>query len=956
MRIKRITLGLICLLLSMLMIACGGGGGGGGGSSSTTPPADDSGSFTGTAVDPYIVGAVFEEVAADGVTVLQRESTPSNNQGQFTFSKSITPGSTISMKIGRKGLHQGTPYSGMLRRAVVSDADGLIISPLTTILANGVSEQELLQILSDAGITGLTANNLYADPVAALMGQSSQVTDQRLKLLHANMAINNLMEACEDFDLNSDDLNSQGISSLLDELVDVNQDLFNETYFNQLAHDATMMGGNGQPLLFDDVIKPMVSAVQTIVALIKEQPSLDNIDPTIIDNAVAGAQTHLDTAAMAEYEQRVDVVPPVTVDGADVFAANCASCHTVNGSGGMDLSNDGSLANTKITQGHMGINLASNELQALVTYVDSAVPTDPTPDPDPTPVPDPTPDPTPANGQALYDNQCAGCHSLGDYDTQGSPELSGSGPILTAKINAGHRGVVLTSGEVSAVTVWVVNNTVTVPTPDPTPDPVPVPDGTALYESECQACHGQMNNNDIVDRSDVAIQDAIDLNSGGMGSLVLTADEITAIADALPVAPTPDPVPVPDPDPIPLTGQELFDANCASCHSLGDYDTSGFAGDIGGNGAGITTKIDAGHQGLSFTTNELAALVDWANVNVATPPVPDPIPDPDPVPVNGQALYDADCASCHSLGDYDTTGFAADLGGNGVAIADKIIAGHQSISYTVDQLAAVVDWANAHVATPPDPTPDPVPVNGQTVYDDNCAACHSVNGYDATGYATDLASNSSNISTKLAAGHQGIVLNNEEQTELGTFVDQYEAVATGPDYSDCMACHDQPPTTGSHVVHNALAGVDCTSCHAGAEHNGQLELEFSSSFNSKNSFASYNGNGNCSNISCHGGQTTPDWDSGSLVVDTQCQSCHSRGTGEFNSYDSGKHDKHVRDKGYNCNACHSTSKLSPGHFADLATASFGTDPATTVGGSSTATGSYNGSTCSSVQCHGSERW
>lgn len=200
MRVKRITLGLICLLLSMLMAACGGGGGGGGGESSSSPlPPVDSGSFTGTAVDPYIVGAVFEEIAADGVTVLQRESTPSNNQGRFTFSKSITPGSTISMKVGRKGLHQGTPYQGMLRRAINSDADGLIISPLMTVLANGVSEQELLQVLSDAGITGLTANNLYADPVAPLMGQSSQVTDQRLKLLHANMAINNLMEAHNDF-------------------------------------------------------------------------------------------------------------------------------------------------------------------------------------------------------------------------------------------------------------------------------------------------------------------------------------------------------------------------------------------------------------------------------------------------------------------------------------------------------------------------------------------------------------------------------------------------------------------------------------------------------------------------------------------------------------------------------------------------------------------------------------
>jgi hypothetical protein len=44
------------------------------------------------------------------------------------------------------------------------------------------------------------------------------------------------------------------------------------------------------------------------------------------------------------------------------------------------------------------------------------------------------------------------------------------------------------------------------------------------------------------------------------------------------------------------------------------------------------------------------------------------------------------------------------------------------------------------------------------------------------------------------------------------------------------------------------------------------------------------------------------------------------------------------------------------HFGDLATLEFETDPATTIAGGSTSVGSYSGSTCSSIACHGSKNW
>ena len=110
--------------------------------------------------------------------------------------------------------------------------------------------------------------------------------------------------------------------------------------------------------------------------------------------------------------------------------------------------------------------------------------------------------------------------------------------------------------------------------------------------------------------------------------------------------------------------------------------------------------------------------------------------------------------------------------------------------------------------------------------------------------------------------------------------------------------------------------------------------------------------GTCSNISCHGGQRTPDWWSGSIAVDTQCSSCHTRGTSQFNSQNSGEHSKH---SSYACTVCHNTAKMV-NHFGNLATPGFETNPASTVGGGTTRVGSYSGGTCSSIQCHGSESW
>ena len=61
-----------------------------------------------------------------------------------------------------------------------------------------------------------------------------------------------------------------------------------------------------------------------------------------------------------------------------------------------------------------------------------------------------------------------------------------------------------------------------------------------------------------------------------------------------------------------------YDANCASCHSLGSYDTTGSAGDLALKGGKLGTLFSAdqpSHQGLSLSANDIGALKVLLNSN-----------------------------------------------------------------------------------------------------------------------------------------------------------------------------------------------------------------------------------------------------------------------------------------------------------------------------------------------------
>jgi len=186
-----------------------------------------------------------------------------------------------------------------------------------------------------------------------------------------------------------------------------------------------------------------------------------------------------------------------------------------------------------------------------------------------------------------------------------------------------------------------------------------------------------------------------------------------------------------------------------------------------------------------------------------------------------------------------------------------------------------------------------------------------------------------------------------------------------PHAASCGSCHSARPATFGHSVHlsTPLNYIVCGGCHSAeceTHNNGTVNVAVSPVFYAKSAgTVTYNAvTLTCTKVSCHGGQTTPNWRTPNAIdVNTQCTVCHAYGTAEYNSYSSGQHYRHVLDPNndprpkLSCTACHDTAKLAVNHFSYLNT------PAMEGPASATLLNSlnYNGTSCDPA-CHGREDW
>jgi predicted CxxxxCH...CXXCH cytochrome family protein len=262
-----------------------------------------------------------------------------------------------------------------------------------------------------------------------------------------------------------------------------------------------------------------------------------------------------------------------------------------------------------------------------------------------------------------------------------------------------------------------------------------------------------------------------------------------------------------------------------------------------------------------------------------------------------------------------------------------------------------------------------------------CEDCHTVDTAHPYPSWSGAASNSHKTAGSLdvaCALCHGANLLGAAEGGVGPACDDCHTAGSPQVLTNCTSCHNDPPDSaapagnfrpnrdGSHSVHDSLprvAGI-CSTCHSGSGTNTNIHFDTSTpagvaglaTYDAESGGFSYSSAGRtCSNVSCHGGQTTPDWLNGTLNAATDCESCHTRGTSQFNSYNSGKHKKHVEDKNVFCTECHDPAKLATDHFIRLDTTGFeGAADATILDALSYDPATNRG--CSVAGCHGTERW
>lgn len=975
---KRVSsLCFLSFLSIVFLSACGSGGG------TSDVVGNTLGGSQGVLVDPYIVGARVEEVSSDGSQVFQNSSL-SDSDGRFIFNSPVRDGSLLRIKSSSRGMHANAPFEGQLKRRVSSaDQGAVVISPLTTLQANGMQEDEIVQLLSAAGFTGLRLSDITSDPMQGLVGKTGPISNSSLRSLQANMAINTFLSAINNYDYAGE---AESRVSLAD-CVTLSRDTLSPTLFQTLSE--TVNSSTSGTLTVDELANAAVEVQRTVVSQLRQDLAAGSsqISASRFGQFKSQAEAALTDVVIEIVNTRLNTPPgsgptdPVAFDAANYFSSDCSFCHSLDSSTSiMNLTGDGAKLTAKFSGGsHNGSFLSASEITAMATYLDGNVSTPPPSVPTTGPelyasecqgchgslattnisdrtangissaiaanaggmgsivlsfeqidlivssLPAVSPPQQPVvdrSGVEVYDQECAVCHLLGSYDTSGSIDLAGGGSVIVTKIEAGHNGRTMSANELAALADYA--NTFSVAPPPTTPRTA-----ETIYNDTCSACHF-LTGYDDVGSIDLAGQGSVAVTkvSSGHGG-TLSTSELTAFAAWIDTfSPPPPPV-------IARDGQTIYDSVCGACHMLYGYDTVG-AIDLAAMGATSLVKLAAGHGG-TLSSEEQQNISAWLDTWAAAPP---PLVDR-----GGETVYNDNCAACHKLYGYDSAG-NIDLAGQGNLVATKLGTSHGG-SLTLGEIDNISNWVDTF-----SPAPPPVIARqGLDVYEAECAGCHKVNGYDAAGTAPDIAGNGSGSVTKINSGHNGISLLAEELTNLGNWLDTYQA---GDPYAgSCTACHGQPPLTGAHEVHSSLTdvGIDCAVCHENAAHNGSIDVAFQSGWNAKSGSADFSG-GTCSTVSCHGGVTSPDWTSGMLDSSTQCKSCHSYGTSQYNGYYSGEHRKHVDDKRYDCLVCHDANRLGNGHFSGLGTISFEQSPATTIKSSL----SYSGGTCNTVNCHGSERW
>ena len=285
-----------------------------------------------------------------------------------------------------------------------------------------------------------------------------------------------------------------------------------------------------------------------------------------------------------------------------------------------------------------------------------------------------------------------------------------------------------------------------------------------------------------------------------------------------------------------------------------------------------------------------------------------------------------------------------------------------------------------HPATPAPAGTTPGCFNSTLCHDGGGGAPHAVPYNDPTHYGVTAAT--------FPAGCSACHDVSAPSAKVGPVCQTCHVAASPLTALTCTSCHAAPPNggapagpaypnvSGAHATHVALNGagtpISCNTCHNGLG-SGTLnhynaaksrtapgDAAFPATYAAQSGASAFDNSAalSCSNVSCHGGQATPNWQTGTLDVNTQCTSCHTTNTTtQFNGPTSANHNRAQHQ--VTCTVCHNATTLAVNHFTNLSTPALEGPASATIGGAGTGipAGNYNPATGSCLpSCHGTETW
>jgi len=270
---KLMVIAIVLVAVVAIGYSCGGGGSSGSSADTTVRHI---------AVDPYIVGAkFFEDLDGDEVQDLDEQlSSLTDANGLFTFSSPLTTGAFVVLSDTVIGpLHNGVSYTGTVKREVTSITESLVASPLTTLLANGWTEQNVVDVLTGAGLAGITFTDLTKNPMEG-MNDLTVVTEAQLVKIRASLAVYSFMAIMDDLiagqgyaiSYTTFISNSDAEPALAAMVESINYCLSP----GLLANIKSQMDGSGMPipaLTLSDIIRTSVAMADWIIPQVVADPT-----------------------------------------------------------------------------------------------------------------------------------------------------------------------------------------------------------------------------------------------------------------------------------------------------------------------------------------------------------------------------------------------------------------------------------------------------------------------------------------------------------------------------------------------------------------------------------------------------------------------------------------------------------------------------------------------------------